>query len=201
MILANLLMSLAWWWSFTLYLSPCIETFLLVFSTYIIYNIFCIRTQDNLSLQGRGCGQGYKETGVRILAGMKNTSATQCLSRCCDSISSLPNGYRRLYSWIKGPRSKDDCAHPSAAEVNCLVLVTGAEVLCWLRGRSWIFRYCLDERHGLEWLSLRMLQLNRIGLYTGCVTNTWRFSKFENQRIRYAPLPYWPSSYTVMFGV
>jgi len=75
-----------------------------------------------LSLKGIGCGQDYEETRVRILAGMKNSSAAQCLSRCCDSISSLPSGYRRLYSGIKGPRNKDDCAHPSAAEVNCLVL-------------------------------------------------------------------------------
>ena len=128
---------------------------------------------------------------------MKKSSAAQYLSMCCDSFSSFPSGYRRLYSGIKGPRSEDECVHPSAAEVNCLVLVTEAEVLCWLWGRSWIFRYCLDERHGLEWLSLQKLQLNRIGLYyTECVINTWRFPKFENQRARYAPLPYWPSLYT-----
>lgn len=85
-----------------------------------------------MSLQGIGCGQDYKETGIRILAGMKKSSAAQYLSMCCDSFSSFPSGYRRLYSGIKGPRSEDECVHPSAAEVNCLVLVTEAEVLCWL---------------------------------------------------------------------
>jgi hypothetical protein len=82
-----------------------------------------------LSLQGLGCGQDYKETGVRTLDGMIKSSAAQCLSRYCDPFSSLPNGNRRLYSRIKGPRSEADYAHPSATDVNSLVLVTGAEVL------------------------------------------------------------------------
>jgi hypothetical protein len=97
-----------------------------------------------LSLQGRGCGQKYKETGVRILAGIKNSSAAQCLSRCCDSVNSLPKGYRKLYSGIKGPRSEDNCAHPSAGEVNSSVLVkwgceVGAEFLdiAWMNVIVW----------------------------------------------------------------
>jgi hypothetical protein len=34
-----------------------------------------------------------------------------------------------------------------------------------------------------------------------CAKNTWRFLKCENQRARYAALPYWPSPCTAMFGV
>lgn len=147
-ILTNLFLSLAWWWLFKFYLSSCTETFLLVFSTWIIYDIRVsyIKSRDNLSLQKRGCGQDYKEIGVWILAGMKNSSAAQCLSRCCDSISSVPKRYRRLYSGIKRPRGEDDCAHPSAAEVNCLVLVTGAEVPCWL----WVGAEFLD----IAWINV-----------------------------------------------
>jgi hypothetical protein len=36
---------------------------------------------------------------------------------------------------------------------------------------------------------------------TGCIKNTWQFLKFEKQCASYAPLSYWPSSCTVMFGV